>query len=293
MGQDLYDTYPEVSDLYDKAADSLDFDIREVSFSGPEDKLRETQITQPALFVHSMAVDLLLQKSGTYPEATAGHSLGEFSAVVSAGAMDFNDALQVVKIRGQEMFRAGERAPGAMLAIMGATEQQIGEICATATDGKQIVVPANINGPGQVVLSGHQEAINSAVELAKGMGLRRVIRLNVSSAFHSPLMTTARQGLQQALDSVEIRDAKVPVYQNVTAKPERSAARIRENLLLQLENPVRWEMSVRQMVADGFKKFLEVGAGKVLQGLNRRILPDLETVLVGTVEDIGDIHGSS
>ncbi|MFC1484738.1 ACP S-malonyltransferase, partial [Candidatus Neomarinimicrobiota bacterium] len=123
--------------------------------------------------------------------------------------------------------------------------------------------------------------------------LRRVIRLNVSSAFHSPLMTTARQGLQQALESVEIRDAKVPVYQNVTAKPERSAARLRENLLLQLESPVRWEMSVRQMAADGFKQFLEVGAGKVLQGLNRRILPDLETVLVGTVEEIGAIYGSS
>jgi [acyl-carrier-protein] S-malonyltransferase len=293
MGQDLYDAFPEATDLYDMAADALDFDIREASFVGPEDRLRETQITQPALFVHSLAVDLLLKKSGVYPEATAGHSLGEFSAVVSAGAMDFIDALQVVKVRGQEMSRAGELAPGAMLAIMGATDQQIDEICEKATNGQQVVVPANLNSPGQVVLSGHQEAINSAVGLAKGMGLRRVIRLNVSSAFHSPLMTTARQGLQQALESVEIRDPKVPVYQNVTAMPERSAIKIRENLLLQLENPVRWEMTIRQMGADGFKRFLEVGTGKVLQGLNRRILPDLETVNVGTVEEIGVIHGSA
>jgi [acyl-carrier-protein] S-malonyltransferase len=293
MGQDLYETHPEIRDLYDSASNILGFDLPAVSFTGPESKLRETQITQPALFVHSLAVDLLLKKSGVFPDATAGHSLGEFSAVVSAEAMDLFDALQVVKIRGQEMSRAGEQAPGAMAAILGATDQQIEEMCDKVTDEKHIVVPANINSPGQVVLSGHHEAINAAIDLAKEMGIRRAIRLNVSSAFHSPLMTTAREGLQQALESVEIRDAKVPVYQNVTAQPEQTAVKIKENLLLQLESPVRWEISIRQMEADGFKQFLEVGVGKVLQGLNRRILPDSETMCVGTVEEIGAIHVSA
>lgn len=293
MGQDLYDAYPEVRDLYDSAAEVLDFDLRDVSFVGPEAKLRETRITQPALFVHSLAVDLVLKKGGIFPEATAGHSLGEFSAVVSAEAMDFFDALQVVKARGKEMFRAGKQAPGAMAAIMGATTQQIDEICAKATKDKQIVVPANLNSPGQVVLSGHREAIDLAIDMAREIGLRRAIKLNVSSAFHSPLMTTARQGLQQALESVEIRDSKVPIYQNVTAKPERTADKIRENLLLQLESPVRWEMTIRQMETDGLKQFLEVGVGKVLQGLNRRILPDSETKCVGTVEEIGDFYVSA
>ena len=293
MGQDLYQAFPEVSELYDSAVDILDFDLREVSFSGPEDKLRDTRFTQPALFVHSIAVDLLLKKNGFYPEAAAGHSLGEYSAVVSAGAMDFIDALQVVKVRGQEMACAGEKAPGAMLAVMGAADQQIEALCTQATQGGKIIVPANLNSPGQVVLSGHQEAIDSAMILARDMGLRRVIKLNVSSAFHSPLMTTARQGLQQALDSVEIRDPEVPVYQNVTAMPGRTAEKIRENLLRQLESPVRWEMIIRNMGADGFKQFLEVGAGKVLLGLNRRILPDLEAKNVGTVEEIGAIYDSA
>lgn len=292
MGRDLYEADPQVRELYDTAMTILEFDLREVSFEGPEERLRQTWITQPALFVHSLAVDLLLKKRGTYPEATAGHSLGEYSAVVSAEAMDFADALQVVKVRGEEMSRAGELAPGAMAALMGATDEQVQEICESAYSAG-VVVPANLNSPGQVVLSGSREAIDLAIEVAREMGLRRVIKLNVSGAFHSPLMAPAREALLVALESVEIRDPKVPVYQNVTAQPEDSAARIRENLLLQLENPVRWEEIIRRMGADRFTHFFEVGAGKVLQGLNRRILPNSKTLSFSTAIEIREVHVSA
>lgn len=292
MGRDLYEADPQVREFYDTAMTILEFDLREVSFGGPEERLRQTWITQPALFVHSLSVDLLLKKRGTFPEATAGHSLGEYSAVVSAEAMDFADALQVVKVRGEEMSRAGELAPGAMAALMGATDEQVQEICESAYSAG-VVVLANLNSPGQVVLSGSREAIDMAIEVAREMGLRRVIKLNVSGAFHSPLMASAREALLVALESVEIRDPKVPVYQNVTAQPEDSAARIRENLLLQLENPVRWEEIIRRMGADGFTHFFEVGAGKVLQGLNRRILPNSKTLSFNTAIEIREVHVSA
>ena len=289
MGRDLYKAYPEVRELYDTAEAILEFDLAQVTFEGPEERLRDTRITQPALFVHSLAVNLLLKKQGLCPQATAGHSLGEYSAAVSAGAMDFADALRVVKVRGEEMSRAGEQAPGAMAAVMGATDEQVRMICEGASSAG-VVVPANLNSPGQVVLSGDREAIDLAVEVAREMGLRRAIKLNVSGAFHSPLMAPAREALQMALESFEIRDPKVPVYQNVTAQPEDSAARIRKNLLLQLENPVRWEEIIRQMGTDGFTHFFEVGSGRILQGLNRRILPDSTTVSIGNVVEIGAVH---
>ncbi len=289
MGRDLYKAYPEVRELYDTAEAILEFDLAQVTFEGPEERLRDTRITQPALFVHSLAVNLLLKKQGLCPQATAGHSLGEYSAAVSAGAMDFADALRVVKVRGEEMSRAGEQAPGAMAAVMGATDEQVRMICEGASSAG-VVVPANLNSPGQVVLSGGREAIDLAVDVAREMGLRRAIKLNVSGAFHSPLMAPAREALQMALESFEIRDPKVPVYQNVTAQPEDSAARIRKNLLLQLENPVRWEEIIRQMGTDGFTHFFEVGSGRILQGLNRRILPDSTTVSIGNVVEIGAVH---
>ncbi len=289
MGRDLHEAYPEVRELYDTAAASLNFDLRQVSFEGPEEQLRETRITQPALFVHSLAVDLILQKKGLQPEATAGHSLGEFSALVSAGAMDFADALQVVKERSEEMSRASKQAPGAMAAVMGATEDQVRELCRRAsTHG--VIVPANLNCPGQVVLSGGREAIEQALEIAREMGLRRAARLNVSGAFHSPLMAPARAPLQAALEKVQVRDARVPVYQNVTAQATQSAVEIRENLLLQLESPVQWEATIRRMESDGFTSFFEVGAGKILQGLNRRILQDAKTLSLGTTVEIGEVH---
>lgn len=288
MGRDLYATYPEVRALYDRAVDLLDFDLREISFKGPEAKLQQTEVTQPALFVHSLALDTLLKQEGIYPEATAGHSLGEYSAVVSAGAMDFEDALGVVKVRGAEMARAGEQAAGAMAAVLGATNEQIKTLCDDSpSDG--IVVPANLNAPGQVVLSGDRDAIDSAVEAARRMGLRRVVKLKVSGAFHSPLMSPARPALRAALESAAIRDPRVPVYQNVTATASRTAAEIRINLLEQLENPVRWEASMRQLWVDGFRDFREVGSGTVLRGLNRRILPEAVTLSLSSSIEMGKL----
>ncbi len=289
MGKDLYQAFPQVRELYDQAAEFLGFDLRQYSFEGPEEELKKTEVTQPALFVHSVALNGLLAERGMAPEATAGHSLGEFSAVVSAGALDFLSALAVVKVRAEEMAKAGELTTGAMAAIMGANPDQITMLCDQA-GAAGVVVPANLNAPGQVVLSGDAAAIDEAVKIAGELGIRRAIRLNVSGAFHSPLMTPAREALAQALDAVQFSDPHVPVYQNASAKAVNSAAEIKANLLLQLENTVNWEASIRQFQADGFKSFVEVGVGKVLQGLNRRIVPDAQTTGVGSLEDMETLN---
>lgn len=292
MGRDLYDAYPQVKELYDTAVEILGFDLRQASFEGPEDLLRQTQITQPALFVHSIALDLLLKEQGTRPEATAGHSLGEYSAVVSAGAMTFAHALEVVKVRGEEMATAGEKAAGTMAAIMGATHEQIDTICHQAA-AEGVVVPANLNAPGQVVISGDRGAIDRAVEIAKELGIRRAIKLKVSGAFHSSLMAPARPALQAALEAVEVRDPQVPVYQNVVARAIHTAEELRANLLSQLESPVRWEATIRQMWDDGVREYFEVGAGKILQGLNRRIVPDSLTLGLGSAAEMAQIDVSA
>ena len=285
MGRDLYDQYAEVRELYDHAEATLGYDLAAISFEGPEERLRQTQVTQPALFVHSLALSTLLREQGMLPEATAGHSLGEYSAVVSAGAVDFAEALEVVKVRGLEMSRAAAQAPGAMVALLGASEEQIQALCQNGPEGG-VVVPANLNAPGQVVLSGDAEAVANAARAARTMGLRRVIPLNVSGAFHSPLMAAAKAALGAALDKMSLRDPQVPVYQNVTARASRSAEEIKANLLKQLESPVRWEETMRQLWTEGFMEFYEVGSGKVLLGLNRRILPEAFTLSLSTVQDV-------
>ncbi|MCH8326967.1 MAG: ACP S-malonyltransferase [Candidatus Marinimicrobia bacterium] len=289
MGRDLYDAHISVRELYDQAVDILGFDIRQVSFEGPEEALKQTEITQPALFVHSVAIDALLKAGGVEPEATAGHSLGEYSALVSAGAVSFEEALQVVKVRGQEMANAGQTAPGAMAAIIGADEGQIDELCQRASVTGTIVA-ANLNAPGQVVLSGEIAAIDSAIIIAGELGIRRALKLNVSGAFHSPLMAPARPALEAALSAVTLTDAAVPVYQNVSARAVTDAESLRANLLAQLEQPVLWEATIRQMSGDGHSKFYEVGSGKILQGLNRRILPDAVTTSVNSAAILGQLN---
>ena len=292
MGRDLYETFPIARELYDRAVDILGFDLRRISFEGPEEELKQTQVTQPALFVHSVALEMLARERGLEPQATAGHSLGEFSAVVSAGALDFADALMVVKVRGEEMAQAGERTPGAMAALLGADRGQVDHICSDAAP-PGVVVPANLNAPGQTVLSGDSAAIEKAVELAKKMGIRRAIKLNVSGAFHSPLMAPARRVLAAALDRAAFRDPQVPVYQNVTALAARSADEIKSNLLSQLEKPVLWEATIRRMWADGFTEYREVGAGKILQGLNRRILPEAVTAGLNSALELNQLDVSA
>ena len=289
MGRDLYDAHSSARELYDQAVELLGFDLRQISFEGPEEALRQTEMTQPALFVHSVAIDALLKAGGLEPEATAGHSLGEFSALVSAGAISFEDALQVVKVRGREMANAGQTAPGAMAAIIGADQGQIEQLLRRAAAAGTIVA-ANMNAPGQVVLSGETAAVDSAVAIAGELGIRRAIKLNVSGAFHSPLMAPARPALEAALSAITLNDAAVPVYQNVSAQPVTDAETLRSNLLAQLERPVLWEATIRQMSGDGYGEFYEVGSGKILQGLNRRILPDAVTTSVNSAAILDQLN---
>jgi len=282
MGKELFAETEVAKQLYKIASDILGFDLAAISFNGPEDKLKQTQFTQPAIFVHSVVVFELLKENNLIPKAVAGHSLGEFSALVSADVLTFEDGLKIVKVRSSEMAKAGEVQPGGMAAILGADEEQIKEIC--NQDG--IVVPANINAPGQVVISGEVEAVNSAVVTAKSIGIRKAIPLNVSGAFHSPLMIPARKPLSTILDSVEFKNTDIPVYQNAIAKPETNANSIKENVLKQLENPVLWSDIILNMLASGFGEFIEVGPGKVLSGLNRRIKRDISSTPIGTIEQI-------
>lgn len=281
MGHDLMQE-PVAQEMYGQAKEVLGFDIAAISFEGPDETLKKTQYTQPAIFIHSLIVDKLLKERGEQPVAVAGHSLGEFSALVSAGVLNFEDGLQVVKVRSEEMAKAGTVSPGSMAAILGASEEQLEEIC----NHEGVVVPANINAPGQVVISGEVGAVQNAIEKAKELGIRRALPLNVSGAFHSPLMIPAREPLSKILDNVSFNDPDIPVYQNVTAKPTRDKAEIRQNLIKQLENPVRWMETISAMKSDGYTNYLEVGPGKVLQGLHRRIDRDLSISGVGKLEEI-------
>ena len=273
MGEDFYTNSDFARETYDKASNLLGFDLKEISFNGPEETLKETQYTQPAIFVHSIIVDKFLKKKGKIPDAVAGHSLGEFTALVSADVLSFENALNIVKIRSSEMAEAGKIFPGTMAAILGADDDQLKIIC--NQDG--IVVPANLNAPGQVVISGEIKAIGNAILTAKEIGIRRALALNVSGAFHSPLMAPAREPLKELMNSIKFNNAKIPVFQNVSAAPVSIASEIRDNILNQLENPVLWCDTILNLKKSGVTEFFEVGPGKVLKGLNKRIFPESTT----------------
>ena len=282
MGEDFYNNSNYAQDIYKTASDILGFNLQEFSFNGPEETLKETQYTQPAIFVHSIIVDKFLKEKDIRANAVAGHSLGEFSALVSADVLSFESALEIVKVRSSEMAQAGKNAPGTMAAILGADDDQLKIIC------KQngVVVPANINAPGQVVISGEIKAIKNAIITAKKIGIRRALALNVSGAFHSPLMTPARQPLLDVIDSIEFNNAKIPVYQNVSASPVTNATAIRDNILNQLENPVLWCDTILNLKQMGITDFYEVGPGKVLKGLNRQIFPESTTITCDKLEHL-------
>ena len=282
MGEDFYNNSNYAQDIYKIASDILGFNLQEFSFNGPEATLKETQYTQPAIFVHSIIVDKFLKDKDIRANAVAGHSLGEFSALVSADVLSFESALEIVKVRSSQMAQAGKNAPGAMAAILGADDDQLQIIC------KQngVVVPANINAPGQVVISGEIKAIKNAIITAKEIGIRRALALNVSGAFHSPLMTSARQPLLDVIDSIEFNNAKIPVYQNVSASPVTNATAIRDNILNQLENPVLWCDTILNLKQMGITDFYEVGPGKVLKGLNRQIFPESTTITCDKLEHL-------
>ncbi len=283
MGLDFYDQSKLGKSYYEEANELLGFSLSDISFNGPEETLKRTQYTQPAIFVHSVIVSKTLADAGEIPDAAAGHSLGEISALVCADVLSFNDGLKIVKVRSNEMAKAGDIQPGMMAAILGADNEQLAEIC--QQDG--IVVPANENAPGQVVISGEVNAVRNAIETAKSLGIRRALPLNVSGAFHSPLMSSARDPLKEVLDNVDFKDSKLPVYQNVTGKPVTDKNSLKSNLLKQLESPVKWTDTIEKMIIDGVTQFIEVGPGKILQGLNRRI--NKETVNFG-ISNLTDLE---
>lgn len=271
MGRDFYDGDADSRDFMDHADRLLGIPLTRICFTGPEEELRQTEYTQPAIFLHSITV---ARKVRTLrPDMVAGHSLGEYSALVVAGAIGFDDALALVRLRGRLMQRAGEEQKGTMAAIVGLPGEAVEELCAEAS-AAGIVQPANFNSPGQVVISGSVDGVRKGMELAKSRSARMVKELVVSGAFHSPLMQSAREGLKEGLDRTEIRDAVIPVYANVTASPVTRASDIRDLLYRQLTSPVRWEQTVLTMARDGATDFVELGPGKVLQGLVKRTVPE-------------------
>lgn len=290
MGADLYDASATARARFDAADDQLGFALTDLMFGNTEaaeEQLKQTENTQPALFVHSLAAMAVLDARGLAPAMVAGHSLGEYSALAAAGAISFADGLRVVRIRGELMATAGEERPGTMAAIIGADDEAVETACEEArTTGPGVVQPANFNAPGQVVISGDEDAVKRAMERAGAHGARRVIPLPVSGAFHSPLMDYAREGLGEALEALDIAEPRCPVYLNVTAAPTKDPDEIRQRLLQQLLSPVRWAQTLQHMHRDGAERFVEVGAGRVLSGLVRRTLGrDVEALQAGTAEE--------
>lgn len=267
MGKDLYDNSLKAREMMERANEILGFRITDIMFSGSDEDLRATKVTQPAIFLHSVCLALCSDDLPA-PDMVGGHSLGEFSALVACGAVDFESALRLVAVRASEMQKCCEANPGGMAAIIGLPNEKVEEICA-GTSG--IVIPANYNCNGQVVISGEKQAVEAACEALKAAGAKRALPLSVSGAFHSPLMEAARVELGKAIEKTEVRTPSCPIYQNVTAKPETDPARIKENLLQQLTSPVKWTQTVENMLADGATIFRELGPGNVLQGLIKRI----------------------
>ena len=270
MGKDLYESNATAKQLFDKADEILGFKITDIMFSGTDDELKQTKVTQPAVFLHSV-ISALCMESGEEPSMVAGHSLGEFSALVYSGALSFEDGLRLVAARANAMQKACEANPGTMAAIIALPDDKVEEICAEVSKEGKVVVPANFNCPGQLVISGEVDAINEACERMKAAGAKRALPLKVGGAFHSPLMQPAKEELQEAIEGTNFSTPKCPVYQNVDAKPHANPAEIKANLIAQLTSSVRWTESVKNMIADGADDFTECGPGKALQGMIARI----------------------
>lgn len=274
MGKELYATSPEARELFEKANEILGFRITDIMFEGTEQELKQTQVTQPAIFIHSVILSKSIDNFN--PDMVAGHSLGEFSALVAAGAMSFEDGLRLVSARAKAMQKACEVEPSTMAAVLGCDDKIVEDICKEIPG---VVVPANYNSSGQLVISGSIEAVNEACEKLKAAGAKRAIVLAVGGAFHSPLMAPAEKELAEAIEKTVINKPICPVYQNVDALPNQDPAKIKENLIKQLTAPVRWRQIVENMWSDGAREFTELGPGAVLQGLIKKIAP--ESVVTG------------
>ncbi len=283
MGKDLYDKYALAKDLFDKADRILGFSITGIMFNGTDEELRQTRVTQPAVFLHSV-VSALCMGDAFKPDMTAGHSLGEFSALVAAGALKFEDGLRLVYARAMAMQKACEAAPSTMAAIIGLADEVIEQTCAEVSKPGNIVVPANYNNPGQVVISGNIEAVNEACEKLKAAGAKRALPLKVGGAFHSPLMQPAKDELQKAIEQTEFSTPMCPVYQNVDGCAHTDAADIKANLIAQLTSSVRWTKEVQNMIAAGAVDFTECGPGKALQGMIAKIAHGNDAVKAHGIE---------
>ena len=274
MGKDLYENNPVAKEMFDKANEILGFNITDLMFNGTDEDLRQTKVTQPAIFLHSV---ILAKTMGDdfNPDMVAGHSLGEFSALVAAGALSFEDGLRLVSARAQAMQKACEKTPSTMAAVLALPDAKVEELCASVTEG--IVVPANYNCPGQIVISGSIEGVDAACAKMLEAGAKRALKLKVGGAFHSPLMEPARAELADAIAHTDFHAPKCPVYQNVNAEPQTDPETIKKNLIAQLTAPVRWTQTVQNMIAAGAETFVEVGPGAVLQGLVKKISSEVAT----------------
>lgn len=270
MGKELYDNNATAKELFDKANEVLGYRITDIMFDGTDEQLKETKVTQPAVFLHSV-ISALCLGDAFKPDMVAGHSLGEFSALVAAGALSFEDGLKLVYARAMAMQKACEVAPGTMAAIIGLPDEKVEEICQEVSKEGKVVIPANYNCPGQLVISGDKEGIEEACEKLKVAGAKRALPLKVGGAFHSPLMQPAKDELQKAIEATTVNTPQCPVYQNVDGKPYTDAAKIKANLIAQLTSSVRWTTTVQNMIADGATDFTECGPGKALQGMIGRI----------------------
>jgi [acyl-carrier-protein] S-malonyltransferase len=274
MGKELYDNNPLAKELFEKANGILGFRITDLMFEGTDEDLKQTKVTQPAIFLHSVILAKTLDRQFT-PDMVAGHSLGEFSALVAAGALSFEDGLKLVSKRAREMQKACETTPSTMAATLGLPDAVVEEICAAITG--EVVVPANYNSPGQVVISGSLPGVDKACEQLSAAGAKRILKLKVGGAFHSPLMEPAREELAKAIESIILKRPTCPIYQNVDARLQTEPQIIKANLIAQLTSPVRWTQTVEQMIADGATHFVELGPGSVLQGLIKKVNSSLST----------------
>lgn len=277
MGKEIFELSPKARELMERACAILGFPITDIMFEGSEEDLRATKVTQPAVFLHSVTL-ALCNDTLPVPDVVAGHSLGEFSALVAAGAMDFEDGLKLVALRAKEMQKCCDAHPGTMAAIIALPDKQVEDICRNVGG---IVVPANYNSDGQVVISGEKEAVAAACTALKEAGAKRALPIPVGGAFHSPLMEPARAELAKAIAGTAIHTPRCPIYQNVTALPETDPEHIKDNLLKQLTSPVKWTQSIKGMLSEGVTAFTEIGPGKVLQGLVKRIAADTEVTIGG------------
>ena len=270
MGLDLKENSEKAKEYFDRANEIMNCDFQSIIFNGPEELLKKTEHTQPAIYIVSVITGYLLIDKGLKPTALAGHSLGEYSALAIGGAFDFTTGLKLVKARSENMANAGVEKKGTMAALVGLDDETVMNLC-QSYEGNGVVVPANFNSPGQVVISGSIDAVERVIKSSKDAGARMAVELNVSGAFHSPLMSPARENLAEMINSLEISDTVYPVFTNVDAKPVTKDIDIKSSLIRQLENPVLWAKSILEMKSNGINHFIEVGPGKVLQGLNKRI----------------------